>query len=319
MKNKSYPSYATYGEHRQPSILSQVYPRPTFAAEDNYYPKNEIIDAHFRSTQERTAFGAATFCGFLEDTIEVEHCLVIPAVASLRRLPWQIPPQAEQDLFKTATDEGFHAEQSLQFLEDLRSHFRLAKSDEFRKPLFLIRLEASRAAEPNPVHRDLITVLNGVVTETRISIELSRFATDTYLAQSVRDVCRSHAEDESIHASQFKALGEWLWSEFDDDTRHAAARFITASTIARSLPDVRRMAYYFHQATGRSHEESKRLVYSLYTEDILIDEMLVAARPTVGFLKRLGVEEHLPFSEAVENERRQLGIELETYRAQVRT
>jgi len=44
----------------------------------------------------------------------------------VRRLPYEIPAQAEQDLYKLATDEGFHAEQSLQFLTDLRLPYRKA-------------------------------------------------------------------------------------------------------------------------------------------------------------------------------------------------
>jgi hypothetical protein len=255
-------------------------------------------------------FGAACFCGFLEDTVEVEHCLVIPAIASIRRLPFNIPPEAEQDLYKLATDEGFHAEQSQQFLTDLRSHFGLARSEEYRTPLFLRRLEHQRALEPNSLYRDLITVLNGVVTETRISIELSKFAADKTLAEPVRTVCRTHAEDESIHSSQFRALGEWLWGEFDEATKVAASGFLNASTIARSLQDVERLALFLHQSTDRSHVECRNLIYSVYTADVLVERLSDETQPTVAFLHQLGVDNYLPFSVALEHEKQRLRIDL---------
>jgi hypothetical protein len=319
MSNRvSYPDYLTYdGVHRDPTILSQEYPRPTLQQNENYYPVNRLLEPHFSSQEESRKFGAANFCAFLGDTIEVEHCLVIPAISSLRRIPYELPQKAEQDLYKTATDEGYHAEQALQFLADLRNHFHLTRAEKYRCPLFLHRLEHQRSLEVNPIHRDLITILNGVVTETRISIELSKFAADKYLAGPVRTICRTHAEDEAIHASQFRALGRWLWGEFDEATRTAAAAFISASTIARSLPDVDRMATILHQSTDRSLSECKKLVFAIYTEDVLIDEMLVAARPTVRFLHDLGVDAYLPFSLVLEEERKKLRAEMAVLRAAV--
>jgi hypothetical protein len=314
--NTSYPRYSTYESvGRPPSLLSQHYPRPAFKPEDNYYPGNALLEPHFRSDEQRSKFGAASFCGFLEDTVEVEHNLVIPAIASIRRLPYRLPIQAEQDLYRLATDEGFHAEQSQQFLTDIRFHFGLLREEESRVPLFLRRLELQRSVEPNPVYRDLITVLNGVVTETRISIELSKFASDKYLADSVRAVCHSHAEDESIHSSQFKALGQWLWAEFDEATRTAAASFLTASTIARNLPDVERIARNLYQSINLPLREAESLVYSIYTAEVLLDQLMLAARPTWSFLKQLGVDRYVSFPVALEEERARLGAEMAQRRA----
>ena len=313
---KAYPKYRTYEEAgKQPSVLTQKYPSPSFEANEKYYPINELLEPLFSSREESRKFGAANFCGFLGDTIEVEHCVVMPAVAALRRLPYDIPPQAEQDLFKTATDEGYHAEQALKFLTDLRGHFGLSAAREYCAPLFLRRLESQRSREDNPIYRDLITVLNAVVTETRISVELGKFAADISLAKAVREVCKSHADDEAIHASQFKALGEWLWEAFDETTRGAAASFITESTIARNSLDVERIALFFHQATGRSIPESERTVLSLYTSDLLIDHLNVTARPTVILLRDLGIDQYLPFSDAVHCEKERLEIELTAKKA----
>jgi hypothetical protein len=308
---RPYPRYIGYKDIKKlPSQLSQKFPRPAFQTGENYYPPNKRLERYFSSEEESHKFGAACFSGFLDDTVEVEQWIVIPAISSLRRLPYEVPAQVEQDLFKTITDEGFHAEQALQFSSDLRDHFGLAPAGEFRTSLFIRRLEGQRSDEPNPLYQHLITVLNGVVTETRISVELSKFAADKFLAQSVREVCRTHADDEAVHASQFKALGEWLWEAFDEQTRHAAAGFYNASTIARSLPDVERLAFFLHQATGRRHAECRKHVYEHYTEDVVLEEMQFAAKPTVAFLHKLGVDQYAPFEVALERERERLRFEM---------
>lgn len=317
-KSETYPGYATYEKvgHR-PSVLSQDFPRPAFREGESYHQINRWLAPYFGSEEEVRRFGAANFCVFLDDTIEVEHCLVIPSISSLRRLPYDIPPEPKQDLYKTATDEGYHAEQALQFVTDLRDHFEFESYEQYLPPLFLRRLDHLRSRETEWDRRNLITVLNGIVTETRISVELGRFANDDSLAESVREVCRTHAEDEVIHASQFKALGRWLWESFDEDTRAAAAGFFFASAIARSLPDVDRIADMLHQASTRSLKESRKVVFNAYTEDILIDEMAGEARATVTFLRHLGLEEYITFDVVVEREREQLNRELEARRKAV--
>lgn len=314
-----YPRYTTYERlGKKPSVLTQEFPKPALKPDERYYPSNPTLSRHFTSEEELRRFEAESFCEFLADTVEVEHCVVIPAIAALRRIPFAIPDDPKKELYRTATDEGFHAEQSLHYLADLRQGFALPEGDSCCAPLFLRRLECYRLAESNPMHRHLITVLNGIVTETRISVELSQFANDESLASSVRRICHTHAEDEAVHSSQFRALGRWLWEAFDSDERSAASRFLTESTIARSLPDIDRFVDMFHRATGRAREDCENVVYSSYTEEILIDEMLVAARPTVGFLRNLGTDEYTSFALELEHEKSRLAQELDQRRRGLR-
>jgi hypothetical protein len=141
-------------------------------------------------------------------------------------------------------------------------------------------------------------------------VELSKFATDKELADTVRQICHSHAEDEAVHSSQFRALGRWLWEEFGEDTKVNVSRFFVASTIARSLPDLDRFVDMMQRATGRTRIDCERIVYSEYNEDMLIDEMLIAAKPTIAFLEQLGTEEYVPLSQALGRERERVGKDL---------
>ena len=85
---------------------------------------------------------------------------------------------------------------------------------------------------------------------------------------------------------------------------------LSDSTIARSLPDVDRIAFFLHQATHRPLRESQQEVFSLYSADVLIEQMLIAARPTVTFLRNLGVKKSFSFEEALSLERERLTTEM---------
>jgi hypothetical protein len=78
-------------------------------------------------------------------------------------------------------------------------------------------------------------VIAGVVTETRVSIELGEFSRNAELVDEVRDTCRSHQEDEIVRSSQFRALGAWMWAALPDDDRDLACELFAKILISRSL------------------------------------------------------------------------------------
>ena len=310
-----YPKYLTYESRKQkPSVVFQEYPLPLLAEGEKYYPDNTLLLNYFTSEKEKQKFSASQFCSFLGDTIEVEHCLVIPAIASLRRIPFNIPSKPKQDLYKTATDEGHHAEQAVIYLTELENHFGVPKPAGSPLPLFMRRLEDQRSMETDPVYKELIKVLNGIVTETRISVELSQFAANEDLSDSVRKICLSHAKDEAIHSSQFQALGRWLWDAFDKSTKEKASKTFINSIIARSLPDLDSIIYSFMKSTGRSFQDATQIVLNVYNEDVLIEEMSFAAKPTLLYMSKLGVNDYSSFDLEIEMERQKIYFELSAKR-----
>ena len=93
MSRTPYPKYVTYeSAHRSPSVLAQEFRGQHSEMRRVTIQTNPLLRAS--SCRRRTPgarVGAASFCAFLEDTVEVEHCLVIPAVAAVRRLPYELP------------------------------------------------------------------------------------------------------------------------------------------------------------------------------------------------------------------------------------
>lgn len=318
--NKSYPRYLSYDQRKlPPSVLLQQYPLPSLDIGEVYYPSNKYLSQYFTTEEEFQRFGALQFCSFLNDTIEVELGLVIPAVHSTLRLPFKIPPKPIQDLIKTATDEGHHAEQSFVFLAALQNHFGITQFSQPESPLFIRRLNHQRSLEEDPMLSNLITVLNGIVTETRISVELGHFAKNHDLSDSIRKICKSHAQDEVVHASQFQVLGHWLWEDFNERIKSAASQMYMDSSIARSLPDIDNLIASFSNATGRTIEDAARIVLSEYDENLLIDEMLFAAEPTIKFLEKLGIENYLSPKIEIEKERERLYRSLSEYRKKIKS
>ena len=294
LSQKSYPSYITFEKiGRLPTLVDQKFETKLILEEGKiFYPKLDKLEAYFSSNDESLRFGAAQFCGFLHDTIAVEHCIVIPAIRDLYKLPFHVPVRPTEDLFKLITDEGHHAAQALTFINVIKEHFNLEICEDSKElPLFLRRLEEQKSTLTTDSDKALFTMIIGVVTETRISKELGQFTNNDYILPAVQECCGSHQQDETIHASQFRALGEWSWSQFDDDQKEFAAELYAKTTIARSLPDVSRIAFYMSQVTSYSRERCDEIVNTIFTPDILREEMLIAARPTIFYLRKLGVLE----------------------------
>ncbi len=290
-----YPRYITFPEvSRNPTCVSQVF-QTELHVEDGkvFYPALPKLEKYFLSEYQSLRFGAAQFCGFLQDTIHVEHYVVIPAIRDISLLPVKIPQKAHMDLFKLVTDEGHHAAQALVFINAIKDEFNIVVHEKENKiPLFVRELEKQKNNYNDMTKRVLFNMLIGVVTETRISRELGAFVHNKNIINVVRDNCRSHQADEAIHCSQFMALGKYTWELFSEEQKEFAAEVYAKTTIARSMPDVSRIAFYLSQTTNIAREECDKIINSIYTKDFLIEEMLVSISSTINFLKKLGVMEY---------------------------
>lgn len=122
-----YPAYVTFEQlGKSPTFVEQKFEEKVNLEEGKiFYPKLDKLEAYFDSESQSLKFGAAQFCGFLHDTIAVEHSIVIPSIRDLYKLPINIPLRATEDLFKLVADEGHHAAQALTFINAISKHFNL--------------------------------------------------------------------------------------------------------------------------------------------------------------------------------------------------
>jgi hypothetical protein len=282
---KNYPKYLTFNNRTDtPSVLHQNFPLPIPNYHKRYFPKNNLIFSILNSKEVERKFEIAQFYTFLKDTIEVEHFLVIPAIANINRLNFNIPNKAKEDLFKIATDEGFHAEQSLTYLNSLEEQFQIKLEADTLPPKFIQKLELQKHNPTYEPIKELLPIIFGIVTETRISIELGQFAKNTELDNSVREICLSHSIDEVVHSSQFQALGEWLWNQMDDKIKKIVSASFIDAIIYRNMPDLDALIQCLSFATNLSIEEARKFVLQSYNGDLVLAEMMEVCNPTLKYL-----------------------------------
>lgn len=282
---KNYPKYLTFSNRNgTPSVLKQTFPLPVPNSDKRYFPKNNLLYSNLNSIESERKFEIAQFYTFLKDTIEVEHFLVIPAIANLNRLNFYIPNKAKEDLYKIATDEGFHAEQSLGYLNSLVEQFQIKLENDKLPPKFIQKLELQKHNHTYEPIKELLPIIFGIVTETRISIELWQFAKNTELENSVREICLSHSIDEVVHSSQFQALGEWLWEQMEDKLKQIVSASFMDAIIYRNMPDLDALIRCLSFATDLSIEDAQKIVLRNYNEELLIAEMLEVCNPTLKYL-----------------------------------
>ena len=282
---KNYPKYLTFSNRNNvPSVLNQAFPLPDSNTDKRYFPKNNLLYFNLNSIEYERKFEIAQFFTFLKETIEVEHFLVIPAIANLNRLNFYIPNKVKEDLYKIATDEAFHAEQSLAYLNSLQQQFQINLEDDKLPPKFIQKLEMQKLNKTYEPIKELLPIIFGIVTETRISNELGRFAKDTQLENSVREICLSHALDEVVHSSQFQALGEWLWEQMDDKIKQLVSASFIDALFYRNMPDLDALSLCFSYASNLSIEDSKKIILQSYNEEFVITQMLEICKPTIKYL-----------------------------------
>ncbi len=283
----AYPKYLSFDNRKNvPSVLNQAFPMPDLNTTKRYYPQNDRIQPHLLSADIERKFEIAQFYKFLKDTIEVEHFLVIPAIANLNRLNFDIPNKAKEELYKIATDEAFHAEQSLAYLNSLKLQFQIELQNDNAPPLFIQKLEQQKRNLKYTSIAELLPIIFGIITETRISNELGKFAKNKALENSVREICLSHAVDEVIHSSQFQALGIWLWESMDEVQKELVSESFLDALFFRNMPDLASIYQCFSFATGFSIGESKKAILNCYSVESIFTEMLEVCKPTVKYLTK---------------------------------
>jgi P-aminobenzoate N-oxygenase AurF len=286
---ENYPSYTRYGEEKRPTVLDQKYPVPCedLTKGKLYYPLSDQWVGVLESEDKIRKFGALQFGGFLRDTVRIEHTVVIPAVAILDS--FNVPASARLDLFKTVTDEGFHAEQAQHFLSRLQSIYQVDFDSGDFFPDSMRQLSNLLEAPDGARNRGLLKIQAAIVTETKISAELGRFSRDESLADEVREICRVHASDERIHASQFRALCVWIWNSIGESQRDDFATSLSKLIVIMNTVDRKRLAKYLRAVTGMSEAECLDVVLNIVGVDAVVQNIRDSAKPTELLLSSLSL------------------------------
>lgn len=257
-----------------------------------WYPINRKVQKLLKCPKKLNRFNAMCFAGFLHDTYYVENQLVNPVASNLNRLTFPIPHNIRKDMAIVMVEEAEHALISLDLVNRLQEIYDFKVfEDDLEEPLFIRKInDLGSQLENNSDYFDFMCVM-ACITETRISRELGVFVKDKSLNTVVKDVCKDHQEEEVYHDSLFRALAHLAWQQSPKEKRWKMANWYAKGMIARSEPDVQRLAFYLQQVTNWSPEVCRKHIKRIFCKQYIKREVVFAASPTIKLLKSLGVLE----------------------------
>jgi hypothetical protein len=244
----------------------------------------------FREQGDYERFKLMCMAGFLHDTFYVENQLVNPVCANVHRLSFKVPDKLKGDMAIVLKEEAQHAIVSLDLVQRMEKlgGFQVFEPG-FEEPLFIRNIELLLESMVNDKDVYDFRATMACVTETRISRELGVYAKDKKLNDVVKTVCQEHQDDEKFHDSLFRALAHIAWEQADKGQREKISMWYAKGMIARSAPDVQRMAFYLEQTTGWAREKCDRHAEKIFSKQFVKDEIIYAAKPTLSLLRKIGV------------------------------
>ncbi|MCB9698694.1 MAG: diiron oxygenase [Alphaproteobacteria bacterium] len=221
-------------------------------------------------------------CRYLHATAALEVQVVddVAARIAFDQLPIRFGDAARRDALRVFTDEGFHAVQAADLLEQAGPFTPDAP------PCWLTRLDALRAGRGTD-DAALVTFLFTVATETLVSGHLRVLSRDPAVRPAVRAFVTGHAADEAWHGAYFGERFCELWGELAPGDRARLGPVVIEAVKAFLDPDVDAIVADL-RAVGLGATEAAavvaRTVRAGDPERARWDE----ARPTLQCLRRAG-------------------------------
>ena len=166
--------------------------------------------------------------------------------------PW-FPAQLRHDALRVYADEAGHAEMT----DDMATLVERATgiAPPTTPPAF-VRTVKTLVAAAEPEHRDLVRFVAGVVSETLISVTLTRVPLDDRVQLAVRQLLADHAADERRHAALFRDAFACVWPRLTPDVRQAALRLVPELVLAFLEPEHAELAAAAAEPTLRLFREA---------------------------------------------------------------
>jgi hypothetical protein len=164
-------------------------------------------------------------------TVRLELGPVNDACLVLRDSPYArwLPRQLRDDALRLYADEAGHAEMTNEMASDVERATGIAPPT--ATPPF-VRCVADLVAAADPDRRDLVRFLGGVVSETLVTVTLTRVPLDDRVQLAVRQLLADHADDERRHAALFRDAFSYVWPRLAPDVRHAGALLVPQLVLA---------------------------------------------------------------------------------------
>lgn len=180
-------------------------------------------------------------------TVSLELGPVNDAVLVIREQP-AFPKELRHDALRLYADEAGHAEMSAAMADAVERSTGIG-APATTAP-FVRRARAAVAEAPEET-RDAVRLIAAFVSETLISMTLTRVPYDDRVQHGIRRLISDHADDERRHAVLFRDVFARLWPGLDPDVRRSAGVLIPDLVHAFLAPDPAELA-----AAAAAHPEA---------------------------------------------------------------
>ena len=185
-------------------------------------PRDAVDDLCARHLQWHLAMTVALELGPVNEAV-----LVIREHAAF-------PRELRHDALRLYADEAGHAEMSATMSDAVERATGVTAPA--APPPFVRRVRETVAAAPEET-RDVVRLLAAFVSETLISMTLTRVPYDDRVQPGIRRLVADHADDERRHAVLFRDVFARLWPALDQDTRRAVGVLLPGLVHAFLAPD----------------------------------------------------------------------------------
>jgi hypothetical protein len=224
---------------------------------------------------------------YLDFTAKLEHLVVNRTALGIAQglTGFSFSKDMRLDAYRIYCDEAYHALFSATLASEVADLTGLSH-DETSTPYFLSRLQEILAGCGEEL-APLLEILFVICSETLISNTLAEVGNSPEVDETVREVVRDHAHDESRHHAYFAAVLRHIWPQLTDDARREAGRIVPdliTAFLAPDLADLRRELSCY----GLGEDEISEVLADSYPADRVSEDIGEMARYTVQHFAVVG-------------------------------
>lgn len=234
---------------------------------------------------------------YLDFTRVLEIGVVNPVVTTiaLRQIEVELPDIMYHDAVKIITDEGYHAYQSDDLINQIKSSTEVSYNPP-KTPLLLHRLK-ELLKEADPEYHQLLQIFFVTISETLISSILSVVPKDKNVITTVRKVVGDHAADEGKHHAFFTDFLNYFWPRLSEKEQSVVGVFLPRLVYAFLEPDYLSIKSWL-TSLPFNEKQIDEIVNESYPQEKVIPNIKQDSRPTLQLFKKCGMFENPQIADA---------------------
>jgi P-aminobenzoate N-oxygenase AurF len=245
----------------------------------------KVLDLGESAVQKLLVLGLYEYLNF---TTILELGLVSPVIEkiALRQLGFDLPRCMHHDAIKIMTDEGYHAYQSDDMIQQVEAVTGIDYSFP-KSPLLFYRLKMILDKIPLR-HHDLTKLFFVIISETLISSILSTVPKDKTVISAVREIVADHASDEARHHAFFADLLQYLYPLLSEEEKSIIEPILPSLICTFLEPDLSSPKTWLTNLS-LSTEDIDQIINDSYPSEHIAAHIRKVAAPTLRLFRETKV------------------------------